>query len=48
MDAEIDDMRRYNVFREVPRPLDTNVITPRGVFIANLKTAHLLSTRHVS
>jgi hypothetical protein len=29
MDTEIDNMRRLNVFRSVPRPPDTNIITPR-------------------
>lgn len=32
MDAEIDNMCRYKVFKEVPRPHNTNIITPRWVF----------------
>jgi len=32
MDIEIENMRRLQVFRVVPRPDDTNIITPRWVF----------------
>jgi hypothetical protein len=32
MDAEIDNMRRLTVFREVPRPIGKNIVTPRWVF----------------
>jgi hypothetical protein len=32
IDIEIENMRRLNVFRSVPRPHDTNTITPRWVF----------------
>ena len=32
MDAEIDNMRRLNVFKEVPRPSGKNIITPKWVF----------------
>jgi len=32
MDIEIENMRRLNVFKTVPRPLDMNIITPRWVF----------------
>jgi Reverse transcriptase (RNA-dependent DNA polymerase) len=31
MDAEIDNMCHFNVFREVPRPKDKNIITARWV-----------------
>ena len=32
MDAEIENMRRLNVFKEVPRPSNKNIITPIWVF----------------
>jgi len=32
MGAEIDDMRRLSVFKEVPRPNGKNIITPKWVF----------------
>jgi hypothetical protein len=32
MDIKIENMRRLNVFKTVPRPPDTNIITPRWVF----------------
>ena len=32
MDDEINNMRRLNVFEEVSRPKDHNVITPKWVF----------------
>jgi len=32
MDDEINNMRRLAIFREVPRPRDRNIITPKWVF----------------
>ena len=32
MDIEIENMRHLNVFKTVPRPPDTNIITPQWVF----------------
>jgi hypothetical protein len=32
MDVEINNMRRLNVYKVVPYPSDTNIITPRWVF----------------
>ena len=32
MDIKIENIRRPNVFKTVPRPPDTNIVTPRWVF----------------
>ena len=45
MDDEINNMHRLAIFREVPRPKDRNIITPKWVFGGNSKTEHWSSTR---
>jgi len=44
-DAEIDNIRRREVFKEDPRPNGRNITTPNGSFAANMRTAHSPSTR---
>jgi len=45
MDAEVNNMRRLNVFKEVPRPINRNIPLD-GCIDANSKTARLSNTKH--
>ena len=45
MDAEIENMHRFNVFKEVSRPSDTHIITRDGSFAANSRMGCSSSTR---
>ena len=42
MDINIENMRRLSVFKTVPRPPDTNIITPRCVFHRKFKNGALV------
>jgi hypothetical protein len=42
MDDEINNMRRLGVFKEVPRPIDKNVITPQWVFRRKFENGALI------
>ena len=42
MDIEIENMRDLSVFTAVPRPLNTNIITPRWVFHWNFEDGSLV------
>ena len=44
MDAEIDNMRRLNAFKEVPRSNGKNIITPKWVFRRKYENGSL--TKH--
>ena len=44
MDAEIDNMRRLNAFKEVPCPNSKNIITPKWVFRHKYENSSL--TKH--
>ena len=42
MDTEIKNMRRMNVFKTVPHPPDTNIITPQWVFHRKFENSTLV------